>query len=660
MNDHKIAYIVYSTGGARLEQCLYFLGRLALPRGMERVLYTVTGPDIFEAYQDGIQASDAAYCLCLTDEVFVIDESFLISAYNILARDGTVDIVGAKGTCEGEAAYDTTLGGWLFWNGKQAFRCISSVMADSGYITAQFVSGRIFFAHADAQWCPCAEGNVMPASRKAVGGDDMQHIAVVPVTSRAAIYIESHHCIEDTDRELRGQLVNAITHGEYASMVDVCETIRERCDIGELCEIANLIEVWELEGDSVDSGHSGLFDLRDWDEMREFVTSLRYLLMRIEYADDVDATATVRGFMESGIVSRDMIRKYAAITLETESVVWQRLMHRKHADEPLVSVIMPNYNGADLIARTLDSALAQTYRNIEILVVDDASTDGSKAVIESYRDARVHPTFLAHNRGVSNARNVALRAATGRYVAFLDSDDIWKPDKLEKQVDFMESHPSYGQCFAYFDLINKEDRNITWSAEGYGHVPKPSNNASLVTSAHKFFHCNFVGTLTSLCRADLPGLKRGVSEGLFITQDYEMWLRLSVDGGTYVLQENLASYRRIEKGRSNSDIADPGVATQTMRELVYTKELFIDHLTASQIRLVFAGLLPDTALEHLEQDHPDERLACARAFIKYRCEIPGWFSRMAELRESEICRDIYREDYGLTVRKYYGLNGVVM
>src|SRR6056297_1399486 len=106
---------------------------------------------------------------------------------------------------------------------------------------------------------------------------------------------------------------------------------------------------------------------------------------------------------------------------------------------PTVSVIVPTYNRADSLPRTIDSVLAQTHDDLELVVVDDASTDDTETVVERYEDDRV--TYLEHatNRGGSAARNTGIRASDGDYVAFLDSDDEWHPEKLERQVRELES-----------------------------------------------------------------------------------------------------------------------------------------------------------------------------------------------------------------------------
>lgn len=107
--------------------------------------------------------------------------------------------------------------------------------------------------------------------------------------------------------------------------------------------------------------------------------------------------------------------------------------------QDLVSIIIPNYNGARYIAATLDSCLAQSYPHWEALVIDDGSSDESQLIIESYarNDSRIVPTFFPRNQGVSYARNYALTQAKGRFIAFLDADDIWESHKLEVQVRTM-------------------------------------------------------------------------------------------------------------------------------------------------------------------------------------------------------------------------------
>ena len=107
-------------------------------------------------------------------------------------------------------------------------------------------------------------------------------------------------------------------------------------------------------------------------------------------------------------------------------------------NEGKVSIIVPVYNAENFLSRTVDSILAQTYENWELLLADDCSTDQSRDIMKSYTDERIHCFYCEKNSGPAGARNLALRHASGQYVAFLDADDFWLPQKLEKQISFMK------------------------------------------------------------------------------------------------------------------------------------------------------------------------------------------------------------------------------
>ena len=125
----------------------------------------------------------------------------------------------------------------------------------------------------------------------------------------------------------------------------------------------------------------------------------------------------------------------------------------------LVSIITPTYNCAKFIAKTIDSVLAQTYENWEMIIVDDRSEDNTKEIVEKYvqRDSRIKYHILEKNSGAAVARTTAMKIARGSYMAFLDSDDLWMPDKLELQIRWMEENGHVFSCTAY-EQIDEEDK----------------------------------------------------------------------------------------------------------------------------------------------------------------------------------------------------------
>ena len=129
--------------------------------------------------------------------------------------------------------------------------------------------------------------------------------------------------------------------------------------------------------------------------------------------------------------------------------------------EKLVSIITPTYNCAKFIAKTIESVQAQTYKNWEMIIVDDRSKDNTKEIVEKYikNDDRIHYHLLDENSGAAVARTTAMKLAKGSYMAFLDSDDIWMPDKLERQIRWMNENNCAFSCTAY-EQIDESDKPL--------------------------------------------------------------------------------------------------------------------------------------------------------------------------------------------------------
>lgn len=129
-------------------------------------------------------------------------------------------------------------------------------------------------------------------------------------------------------------------------------------------------------------------------------------------------------------------------------------------DYGLVSIIMPCYNAADYIKASIDSVVAQTYRNWELIIVDDCSTDISPEIIRQQTDSRIRMIENSANCGAAVSRNKAIEAAAGRWIAFLDSDDLWEQDKLSKQLQFM-TQADAPFSFTHYSVLNNRDEWVT-------------------------------------------------------------------------------------------------------------------------------------------------------------------------------------------------------
>ena len=157
-------------------------------------------------------------------------------------------------------------------------------------------------------------------------------------------------------------------------------------------------------------------------------------------------------------------------------------------NKPLVSIIIPSYNSEKFISETILSIQNQTYTNWEIILVDDCSTDGTIAIIEKFSkdDPRIQWFQLPQNSGTGIARTRAITEAKGRYIAFLDADDLWKPEKLQKQIDFLVSK-NIPFTFSAYDCIDEQGNSL------YKRVVPPQN-----LTYRQLFFCNYVGNLTGI------------------------------------------------------------------------------------------------------------------------------------------------------------------
>ena len=191
---------------------------------------------------------------------------------------------------------------------------------------------------------------------------------------------------------------------------------------------------------------------------------------------------------------------------------------------------MPNYNCEKFVGETIKSVINQTYTNWEILFVDDCSTDNSIKIAESFKDSRIRIFKNEKNSGAAVSRNWALREAKGEYIAFLDSDDLWVPEKLEKQIKFMEEN-DYKFSYSMYKEMSEDSVPLGKVVSG----PKKINKRK------QFDYC-WQGCLTVMYHADTVGLVQ--IEDIKKNNDYAIWLKVCLKAECYLLPEVLAKYRK--------------------------------------------------------------------------------------------------------------------
>lgn len=208
-------------------------------------------------------------------------------------------------------------------------------------------------------------------------------------------------------------------------------------------------------------------------------------------------------------------------------------MNSQQGSYPLVSVVIPAFNAGKFIEQAVDSVLAQTYSNYEIIIVDDGSSDDTVERLRSYGDK---VTVISQpNRGVSSARNAGIMRARGEWIAFLDADDYWEPEKLEKQVNFIKQNPDMILVHTGKRLFD-EKGTVEYDEASYHQLRQSADFRSLLVR-------NCINTSSVMVRKDIV-----VEAGMFDStirhfEDQDLWLRLAKKGRFGYIPEDLFHYR---------------------------------------------------------------------------------------------------------------------
>lgn len=207
----------------------------------------------------------------------------------------------------------------------------------------------------------------------------------------------------------------------------------------------------------------------------------------------------------------------------------------------LVSVITPTYNSENFISETIDSILGQSYTNLELILIDDASLDNTREIINTYkaRDPRIVTVFLKENSGSGIARNRGIETARGKYLAFVDSDDFWNKDKLKTQINFMQKH-EYTFTYTKYSFINESGMLV----KEYNIAPNQCNYLRLLIQ-------DCIGCSTVMI--DCEKLGKEYMPDLRNRQDWALWLKyVRKSGKAYGLRYPYTHYR-MRKGSISSN-----------------------------------------------------------------------------------------------------------
>ena len=214
---------------------------------------------------------------------------------------------------------------------------------------------------------------------------------------------------------------------------------------------------------------------------------------------------------------------------------------------PLVSVIMPVYNGERYISEAIESVLSQTYQNLELIIVNDGSTDNSKTAIESYlQDPRIR-YFEQPNAGVAAARNTAIKESQGKLIGFLDQDDFWYINKLKIQIEYLERHKNISLVYSDYEVIDEINNKIENASDKADYDLSKCDFVSL-------FIKNKIGILTVLTYKRCILSSGQFNQNLKGTDDYELWMKIALQYKLAYQPEVLAAYRSHGYNTSNDKL----------------------------------------------------------------------------------------------------------
>jgi glycosyltransferase involved in cell wall biosynthesis len=246
-------------------------------------------------------------------------------------------------------------------------------------------------------------------------------------------------------------------------------------------------------------------------------------------------------------------------------------------DKPLVSVIIPAYNAGRYIKEAVDSALAQTYKNCEVVVVDDGSTDNTRQVLAPYIDAGKIKYIYQENKGLAGARNTGIKNSSGEYITLLDADDIFLPRKIERQVNFLEKHPECDIC--YCDLYHfYEDKPDQLLKLNYRYYSGKEVLPHLIAG-------NFIAPISVVARRTVFERFGYFDETLKRSEDIEFWLRIALGGGQICFLPEVLGKLRIRRSGNLQDEASQLLVRQSHVEVLERVKQKVSAETAEKLRI---------------------------------------------------------------------------
>lgn len=248
----------------------------------------------------------------------------------------------------------------------------------------------------------------------------------------------------------------------------------------------------------------------------------------------------------------------------------------------LISIVLASYNHADYISEAVESVLRQDVGGMEVIVVDDGSSDGTPERVEQIKDSRITLIRLNENRRY-HPRNTALRKAKGKYIAFQNSDDVWKIGKLKKQLGILENKPDLAACFTDVEFIDENGKvtENSWAKNSF----KTKNMTSPEWLRSFFYLGNCLCLPSAVVRRSCLDEAGWFKPELIQLADLDLWIRLATAGGFHIIEEKLTCMRVSDKNLSAP--GNPMVSCRTKIEMAEVLENYLEPAVMKRLHEIF-------------------------------------------------------------------------
>lgn len=326
----------------------------------------------------------------------------------------------------------------------------------------------------------------------------------------------------------------------------------------------------------------------------------------------------------------------------------------------MVSILLCTYNREKLIRETIESILAQTYEDFELVIVDDGSTDGTREVLEEYRekDQRIRLIFQEKNKFYCRSANDGLRQVAGDYVAYATSDDTWHPEKLQKQMAYLEEHPECGACFTYADVIDENGESAEKDFPDIAELLKKNCDTREDWMRYFFRDGNCIAHPSAVLPRHIVEKVGGFHLLFCQGADLDMWIRVLMQAPIYVLPESLTYYRCHRNPENQISGASRLKTARFVNEHMLMRKKMMRMLNDEElVRYFGVDFKKKDARTHLE-------LEIERAFLLAECVkgLPDMYvlgiEKFEEILDQyqEEAVEVLEKEYHTTLQDLYRMN----